>query len=51
MPEAIGLGYCTAHQVYISGEDSADSGLIFADLLLVSGSELTEWSQWLFFRM
>ena len=25
MPEAIGLVYCTIHQVYILPEDSADS--------------------------
>ena len=25
MPEAIGLVYCTVHQVYILPEDSADS--------------------------
>ena len=24
MPEAIGLGYCTVHQVYILPEDLAD---------------------------
>ena len=26
MPEAIGLVYCTIHQVYVLPKDSADSG-------------------------
>ena len=43
MPEAIGLGYCTVHQVYILPEDSADSEhcvliSLDYDVLLASGS-------------
>ena len=39
MPEAIGLNYCTVHQVYILPEDSADSE---HPVYLRSVSELTK---------
>ena len=48
MPKAIGLVYCTVHQVYILAEDSADPVYLRIPiylLLLVSGSELTRWSE------
>ena len=49
MPDAIGLGYCTVHQVYILPEDSADSEHpvlpLDSDVLLASGSGLTKWSE------
>ena len=48
MPEAIGVVYCTVHDIYILPEDSADSEACLSPdsvVLWASGSELTKRSE------
>ena len=50
MPEAIGLVYCSVHQVYILPEVSADSERPFyLQIPIIGVSELTKWSEKAFF--